>query len=311
MKTKNKKNFHKAGYVSLIGRPNSGKSTLLNKLIGKKVSITSDKPQTTRINILGIKNTEKGQIIFIDTPGIHKPLHKLNKRMMSFVYSTLTSTNLICLLVDSTQSFGKGDLFVIENLKKVSNPIFLLINKVDIVKKDKILLMIDRYKDLLDFKEIIPISALEGIQLPLLEEKIYEYLPDSEKLFGDENDLTPSQKFLLSELIREKILEYVREELPYSTAVYIQSIENHNVNSKENEISKKAVKYIKASIFVEKDNQRKIIIGKRGQLIKSIGMKARKEIEAILGFKVYLDLSVRVKEKWRDSPDILDLIEQQ
>lgn len=317
MKKRNNKKILKTGTVALIGRPNAGKSTLLNNLIGHKVSIISDKPQTTRINILGIKTTTQGQIIFIDTPGIHKPLHKLNKRMMSFVESTLASTDLICLLVDATQPFGRGDAFVVETLKKITSPLFLLINKVDIIRKDKILLIIDRYKDLLDFKEIIPISSLKSTQLILLEEKIYHYLPNYEKLFGDEDFLTQSQKFLFSELIREKVLEHVREELPYSTAVYIQSVEDHYDTSRENITPKKAestgkpVKYIKASIFVEKDSQRKIIIGKRGQLIKSIGMKARQEIESILNTKVYLDLSVKVKEKWRDSPEILDLIEQQ
>lgn len=309
----------KVGYVALIGRPNVGKSTLLNKILGQKVAIISDKPQTTRTSILGIKTTQKGQIIFVDNPGIHKPLHKLNKRMMNIVYSSLETSNLINLLIDATLRFGHGDQFVIETLKEISTPIILLINKVDIVKKEKVLPIIDKYKDLLDFKEIIPISALKGINLDVLEEKIYDYLPEAEKIFSDEEISDQSQTFLLSEIIREKVLSHVREELPFVTAVYIEIIEDtaktepSRTPSLESSGSakKKVRKYIKASIFVEKDNHRKIIIGKQGRLIKTIGMEARQEMEQILDSKIYLDLGVKVKERWRDSADVLDLIEGQ
>jgi len=308
----------KTGYVALIGRPNVGKSALLNNILGYKVAIISDKPQTTRTSILGIKTTEKGQIIFIDNPGIHRPLHKLNKRMMKFVESAMETSDLICLLIDASLKFGHGDEFVIENLKKTSTPIFLLINKVDIVKKEKILLIIDKYKDLLDFKEIIPISALKGTNLHVLEEKIYEYLPESEKLYADDDLSVQSQKFLLSEIIREKVLLHVRNELPFTTAVYIDYFDEAPASSiikipkkDTTSFNGKTKKYIQASIFVEKDNHRKIIIGKRGSLIKTIGTEARKEIELILGARVFLDLKVKVKEKWRDSADVLDLIERQ
>jgi len=306
------------GYVALIGRPNAGKSTLLNKLLGQKVAIISDKPQTTRRSILGIKTTEKGQIIFVDNPGIHKPLHKLNKRMMDFVYSALETSDLVCLLIDASLKFGHGDQFVIDTLKKISSPMFLLINKVDIVKKDKILLTIDKYKDLLDFKEIIPISALTGINLDILEEKIYGNLPDAEKVFSNEEISDQSQRFLLSEIIREKVLKYVWKELPFVTAVYIDKIEDRSSASPSEKnssdsarVKEKQKKYIKAVIFVEKDNHRKIIIGRQGSLIRTIGTEARKEIESILESRVYLDLQVKVKEKWRDSADVLDLIEGQ
>lgn len=309
----------KVGYVALIGRPNVGKSTLLNKLLGQKIAIISDKPQTTRTSILGIKTSQKGQIIFIDNPGIHKPLHKLNKRMMNIVYSSLETADLICLLIDASLKFGHGDQFVIDTLKKVSTPIILLINKVDIIKKEKILLLIDNYKDLLDFKEIIPISALKGINLDLLEEKIYGYLPEAEKIYSDKEISDQSQKFLLSEIIREKLLKYVREELPFVTAVYIEKIENRppkraldpQAGKSSSEASQKERKYIKASIFVEKDNHRRIIIGRQGRLIKTIGSEARREMESILGAKLFLDLGVKVKEKWRDSANVLDLIEGQ
>lgn len=300
----------KAGYVALIGRPNVGKSTLLNTMLGQKVAIISEKPQTTRISILGIKTTEQGQIIFIDNPGIHKPLHTLNKRMMNFVYSALQTSNLICLLIDVTQPFGHGDEFVIETLKKEATPLFLLINKVDIIKKEKILLTIDKYKDLLDFKEIIPISALRGTNLDVLEKKIYEYLPEAEKLYGDDFVSDQSLRFMLAEIIREKLLKHVEQELPFVTAVLIETMEERQKEKGESKVEAK-VTYISASIFVERDNHRKIVIGRHGQVIKEIGIEARREIEEILKSKVFLDLKVKVKEKWRDSAEVLDLIEGQ
>lgn len=300
----------KVGYVALIGRPNVGKSTLLNKMLGQKVAIISDKPQTTRTSILGIKTTEKGQIIFVDNPGIHRPLHKLNKRMMNFVYSSLETSDLLCLLIDATLKFGHGDQFVIDTLRNISTPIFLLINKVDIVKKPKILLIIDKYKDLMEFKEIIPISALTGSNLDVLEEKIYDYLPEAEKIFPDGEISDQSNGFLLSEIIREKVLNHVREELPFVTAVHIDKIEDRTKDS-DPPLKKKPKKYIKASIFVEKDSHRRIIIGRHGSLIKAIGMEARQEMEQILGEKLFLELQVKVKERWRDSANVLDLIEKQ
>jgi GTP-binding protein Era len=307
----------KTGYVALIGRPNVGKSRLLNQMLGQKVAIISDKPQTTRRSILGIKTTKKGQIIFVDNPGIHKPLHKLNRRMMNFVYSSLETSDLINLIIDATLRFGHGDQFVIETLKEISTPKFLLINKVDIIKKEKILLIIEKYKELLDFKEIIPISALRGTNLDILEDKIYEYLPQAQNIFPDDEISDQSQRFLLSEIIREKMLAHVEQELPFVTAVYIEKIEDHYKgaslpsSASAESAEKKLVKYIQASIFVEKDTHRRIIIGRHAQMIKTIGIEARKEIENILGSKVFLELHVKVREKWRDSPKVLDLIDDQ
>jgi GTP-binding protein Era len=329
----------KVGYVALIGRPNSGKSTLLNTLLGQKVAIISDKPQTTRISLLGIKTTKNGQIIFIDNPGIHKPLHTLNKRMMHFVYSSLETSDLICLLIDATQPFGHGDEFVIETLKKVTTPLFLLINKVDIVRKEKILLIIDKYKDMLEFKEIIPISALKGTNLDVLENEIYKYLPEAEKLYGDDFVSDQSLRFRLAEIIREKLLKHVEQELPFVTAVLIEKMEERQKEEAEviagakaetavaaaaasektaspdshsqKKKPKRKVTYISGTIFVERDNHRKIVIGRRGQVIKEIGIEARREIEDILQSKVFLDLTVKVREKWRDSAEVLDLIEGQ
>lgn len=299
----------KVGYVALIGRPNSGKSTLLNHMLGQKLAIISDKPQTTRTSILGIKTTDTGQIIFIDNPGIHKPLHKLNRRMMNFVYSALDTADLLCLLIDAGLKFGHGDEFVLDTLKKISTPIFLLINKVDSIRKDKILLIIDHYKDLLPFAEIIPISALKGTNLDVLEENIFKHLPAAEKLYSDDDITSQSLRFLLSEIIREKVLHLVRQELPFTTAVYVDSIEDRKTpDSKKIKLPRK---YVKATIIVERDTHRAIILGKQGGVIKTIGVQARKEIQEILEAKVYLDLQVKVRKRWRDSADVLNLIEQQ
>jgi GTP-binding protein Era len=310
-KAAEKKPSLKTGYVALIGRPNTGKSTLLNTLLGQKIAIVSDKPQTTRISILGIKTTAKGQIIFIDNPGIHKPLHALNRRMMNFVYSALETCDLVCLLVDATQPFGHGDEYVLETLKRVKTPVFLLINKVDIVRKDKILPIIDRYKDIFPFREIIPVSALKGDNLEVLENLVYESLPAAPKIYSDEEISDQSERFLLAEIVREKILKHVEQELPFATAVYIESIERKEQPDWKKPGVTRPLTLVRASIFVEKDNHRAIILGRQGHLIKTIGIEARREIEEILGMKVYLELLVKVREGWRDAEDVLDLIEGQ
>ena len=301
----------KTGYIALVGRPNTGKSTLINALLGQKVAIVSDKPQTTRISILGIKTTDQGQMIFVDNPGIHKPLHTLNKRMMNFVYSALETSDVVCLLIDATEKFGHGDEFVLETLRKVKTPVFLLINKVDAVRKDRVLPIIDHYKDLFPFREIVPISALTGINLDVLERLITAALPEAPKLYSDEEITDQSERFLFAEIIREKVLKYVSEELPFVTAVYIESIEKKDQQDWKKPGETRPLTYIRASIFVEKDNHRKIIIGRHGSLIKQIGIEARQEIVEYIGHKVYLDLQVRVRENWRDSEDVLDLIEGQ
>jgi len=305
------KPVYRTGYVALVGRPNTGKSTLLNALLGQKVAIVSDKPQTTRISILGIKTTGQGQIVFVDNPGIHKPLHTLNKRMMNFVYSALETSDVVCLLVDATQKFGHGDEYVLETLRKVKTPVFLLINKVDVIRKDKILPIIEQYKGLYPFKEIIPVSALKGVNLDVLERLLMELLPVSPKLYSDDEISDQSERFLFAEIIREKILKYVTEELPFVTAVYIESIEKKDQADWKKPGETRPITYIRASVFVEKDNHRKIVIGRHGSLIKQIGIEARQEIVEYIGHKVFLDLQVRVRENWRDSEDVLDLIEGQ
>src|SRR5512136_1784509 len=289
-KAEPKKPAFRTGYVALVGRPNTGKSTLLNALIGQKVAIVSDKPQTTRISILGIKTTERGQIIFVDNPGIHKPLHTLNKRMMNFVTSALETSDVVCLLIDATQKFGHGDEYVLELLRKVKTPVVLLINKVDIVRKDKVLPIIDQYKDLYPFREIVPISALTGINLDILEKLLFDALPEAPKLYSEEEITDQSERFLFAEIVREKILKYVTEELPFVTAVYIESIENKTQADWKKPGETRPVTYIRASIFVEKDNHRKIVIGRHGSLVKRVGIEARQEIEEYVGTKVFLDL---------------------
>lgn len=301
----------RSGYVALIGRPNTGKSTLLNALLGQKLAIVSDKPQTTRISILGIKTTGQGQTVFIDNPGIHKPLHTLNKRMMNFVYSALETSDLVCLLIDATERFGHGDEYVLETLRRIKTPVFLLINKVDAVRKDKVLPLIERYKDLFPFREIVPISALTGINLDLLEKLISEALPEAPKLYSDEEISDQSERFLFAEIVREKILKRVSEELPFVTAVYIESIERKEQPDWKKPGETRALTHVRASIFVEKDNHRKIVIGRHGSLIKGVGIEARREIEEYVGHKVFLELQVRVREGWRDKEDVLELIEGQ
>jgi len=290
----------KSGFVSIIGRPNVGKSTLLNALMGRKVTIISPTPQTTRHRILGVKTTEKGQIIFMDNPGIHRPLHKLNELMMERVYESLKDSDLILLVIDITQAFGKGDQFVIDMLKETATHKFLVINKIDLVSKGKILPVIDLYKDLLDFKEIVPISAYKGTNLNLLEDLIFKYLPEGELLFPPETITNISDRFLISEIIREKLLHRLKAELPYSVGVLVEKIEDKN-----------DILHIYATIFVEKENHKKIVIGKGGENLKQVGIKARQELEFIFGKKIYLEMVVKVRKGWRDDPAILALLENQ
>ena len=240
----------KVGYVALIGRPNVGKSTLLNALLGQKVAIISDKPQTTRISILGIKTTGAGQIVFIDNPGIHKPLHTLNKRMMNFVYSALETADVLCLLIDATERYGHGDEFVIETLRKGPTPPFPTITKAFTGPRDTTLPIIDKYKDLLPFKEIIPISALKGTNLDVLEKRIYDFLPEAEKLYDDGTITDQTLRFQLAEIIREKLLKRVKEEMPFVTAVLVDSMEERKDTEDGEKEERRKVTYISAGIFV-------------------------------------------------------------
>jgi len=289
----------KSGFVSIIGRTNVGKSTLLNRLVGEKIAIISDKPQTTRNQIMGIKTLPYAQIVFLDTPGIHKPRHELNRRMVKIALRALQNIDLILLMIAADKAFGTGDQFVLNLLKDVKTTVFLLINKIDLIKKKKILPLIDQYRQQHDFAEIIPLSALLGDNMELLEEKIIQYLPVGPKYFPEDHITDQPERTLVAEIIREKIINLTLQELPYSTAVIIESFKE--------DVEKKLLN-IRATIYVDKPSQKGIIIGRSGSMLKEIGTLARLEMEKILSTKVYLELWVKVKRKWRENNRILRLI---
>ena len=284
----------KSGFVGLVGRPNVGKSTLLNSIIGKKVSITSDKPQTTRNLIQGIYNKEDLQMVFVDTPGIHKSKNKLGKVLNRQAFFSIDDVDVILFLVDVSEDLGKGDKFIIDLLKETNKPVILVLNKIDKIKKDKILLKIDEYKDLYNFNEIIPLSAYKNDNVDRLLNILEKYLPDSIKYFDNDTITSSSDSFVISELIREKVLELTEEEVPHSVTCITEKIE----------YVKKRVD-INALIIVDRENLKGMIIGKQGKMIKEIGTRARVDIEAYLGKKVYLELFVKVIPKWREREKIL------
>ena len=288
----NQKGF-KSGFVSIIGRPNVGKSTLLNHVIGQKIAIMSDKPQTTRNKIQGVYTTNESQIVFIDTPGIHKPKHKLGDFMMKVAQNTLKEVDLILYVVDATEVFGPGEEFIIERLKNASTRVFLVINKIDQIHPDKILSVIETYRTKLDFSEIIPISALEGNNVSTLLEQITEYLDEGPQYYPSDQVTDHPERFVVGELIREKVLHLTREEIPHSIAVNIEQM-------KKRERSETV--YIGATIIVERSSQKGIIIGKQGSMLKEVGQRARGDIEALLGSKVFLELWVKVQKDWRNKP---------
>ena len=284
----------RSGFVSLIGRPNVGKSTLLNSIIGKKVAITSDKPQTTRNIIQGIYNEKDTQIVFVDTPGIHKPNHKLGKYLNKQAYYSIDDVDVVMMLIDASMPLGPGDKFIIERLDKVDKPVILIINKIDKLTKDQLLEKIAEYKDLYDFKEIIPVSALKKDNVKEVVKVLKEYLPDSVQFYGEDDITNKSTEFLLGEIIREKVFELTDEEVPHSLTCYIEHVERNKSNYVLNGV-----------IVVDRDSLKKIIIGKQGSKIKEIGIRARKEMEELLGKKIYLQLYVKVVKKWRDKEKYL------
>jgi len=285
----------RSGFVAIIGRPNVGKSTLMNHLIGQKIAIMSDKPQTTRNKIHGVYTTNDTQIVFLDTPGIHKPQSKLGNYMMQTAESALREVEAALFLIDASEGLGGGDRFIIEQLKKVKTPVFLVMNKIDKVEPEQLLPMITQYNALHEFAEIIPISALKGNNVETLLEQLTRYLPEGPQYYPADQITDHPEQFVCSELIREKILHMTREEIPHSIAVTIE-----DMRVKEN-----AVVYIGAVIFVERDSQKGIIIGKKGDLLKEVGKQARKDIEALLGSRIFLELWVKVKKDWRNQERVL------
>lgn len=284
----------KSGFVGLIGRPNVGKSTLMNSILGKKIAITSNKPQTTRNIIQGIYNEEDTQIIFVDTPGIHKPKSKLGKFLNEEAYFSINDVDVILFIVDVKEDLGKGDLFIIDLFKEINTPIILVLNKIDKLPKEEILLKIDEYKDLYNFCEIVPVSALKKDNVDRLVTVIKKYLKDNIRYFPTDIYTSSPITFIISELIREKIFELTDEEIPHSVTTLIENIEETD-----------EVVSINGLIIVDRENLKKIIIGKQGSMIKEIGTKARIDIETLLGKKVYLELFVKVIPKWKDKEKYL------
>lgn len=281
----------KSGFVSIIGRPNVGKSTLLNTFIGQKIAIMSDKPQTTRNKIQGIYTSERSQIVFIDTPGIHKPKHRLGDFMMKIAQNTLKEVDIILFVINATERFGRGDEFIIELLKQTNQSVFLVVNKIDQIHPDDLFALIDEYRGYFPFKEIIPISALEGNNVPTLIEQIERYLPQGPKYYPEDQITDHPEQFIIAELVREKVLHLTREEIPHSVAVVIDSIEKREGGH--------AI-YVAATIVVERSSQKGIIIGKQGKMLKEIGQNARQDMEALFGSKVFLELWVKVQKDWRN-----------
>ena len=279
----------KAGFVSIVGRPNVGKSTLLNTLIGRKIAITSDKAQTTRNNIMGIYHDNDSQIIFMDTPGIHKPKNNLGKALNSKAYYTINDVDIVVLIVDITESFGPGDKFVIDKLKNIDKPVILVLNKIDKVNKEVILKKINQYKDLYDFSEIVPLSVIRKEEVDILVKVLKKYLTDDIKYYDDDYITDKSNEFFISEYVREKILNYTNDEVPHSITCITENIK----------VGKDATE-VDVLIIVEKENLKKIIIGHQGEMIKRIGIESRKDIEKLLNRKVYLNLFVKTVPKWRD-----------
>lgn len=280
----------KSGFLSIIGRPNVGKSTFMNKVIGQKIAIMSDKAQTTRNKIQGVFTTNDAQMIFIDTPGIHKPKHRLGDFMVQIAEDTLNEVDSILFMINADEGYGRGDQYIIDLLQKVNSPVFLIINKIDLIHPDQLLPLIEKYKSLYDFEEIIPISALEGNNVDHLVDVLKEHLPEGPQYYPEDQVTDHPERFVISELIREKVLHLTKEEVPHSIAVVIENIEKNE--------SEKLL--IQATIVTERSSQKGILIGKQGTMLKNIGKQARRDIEALLGSKVYLELWIKVKKDWRN-----------
>jgi GTPase len=288
----------KSGYVSIIGRPNAGKSTLLNRIVGEKIAIVSDKPQTTRTRILGTKNYPDGQIAFVDTPGIHRPLHRMNVRMVDAAVDTLRDVDAVVLVYDASSRPGAGDEFVSRLLKGATVPVILVLNKVDLVDKAALLPLIDQLRKWHDFTGIVPVSAVTGDGVEALERTLLEKMPEGEPLFAEDYLTDQPERVIVSETVREKVLHHTRDELPFSTAVVIDQFEEPDRPG--------GLMRVYCTILVETESQKPIVIGRAGSMIKKIGTEARKDLEAFFGAKVYLDLRVKVKPDWRDDERVLD-----
>ncbi|CAG9978103.1 TPA: GTPase Era [Staphylococcus aureus] len=286
---------HKSGFVSIIGRPNVGKSTFVNRVIGHKIAIMSDKAQTTRNKIQGVMTRDDAQIIFIDTPGIHKPKHKLGDYMMKVAKNTLSEIDAIMFMVNANEEIGRGDEYIIEMLKNVKTPVFLVLNKIDLVYPDELMPKIEEYQSYMDFTEIVPISALEGLNVDHFIDVLKTYLPEGPKYYPDDQISDHPEQFVVGEIIREKILHLTSEEIPHAIGVNVDRM----VKESEDRV------HIEATIYVERDSQKGIVIGKGGKKLKEVGKRARRDIEMLLGSKVYLELWVKVQRDWRNKVNFI------
>ncbi|HYU99581.1 MAG TPA: GTPase Era [Pyrinomonadaceae bacterium] len=288
---------YRAGYVAFIGRPNAGKSTLLNQLVGQKIAAVSDKPQTTRFRIQGVITKPEGQIVLVDTPGVHKPGYEMNRRMMATVQDALMGVDLVCLIRDASVSTGSGDKFVLELIQRSKKPALLLLNKIDKLKdKTALLPLLDWYRNEYDWSELIPISALRGNVVDVLPKQMIKHLPPGDPIFADDDFTDQSVRTMVAEIVREKILQTTEEEIPYVTAVVVEKWEEEREDFTR----------IHCAIFVERGSQKKIVIGKGAARLKEIGIAARQDIESMLGHRCHLELFVKVEKDWRDKQHLLD-----
>jgi GTP-binding protein Era len=291
--------FH-SGFVSIIGRTNVGKSTFLNRILKQKIAIVSNKPQTTRNRIVGVYHGDQTQIVFLDTPGFHKPKHRLNELMMKTTLNTLEGMDLILFLTEPEGKIGPGDRYIIDRLQKVETPVILAINKIDLVQKEQLLAIIEAYSQAYQFAEIVPMSALKGDNVDHVVETILGYLPEGPQYYPEDMVTDQPERFVVAELIREKALQLTREEIPYSIAVVVERMQPLEEHEEMMEID--------ATIYVERSSQKGILIGKSGRMLKQIGTRARKDIEIILGTRVYLNLWVKVQKKWRMNDHYLRML---
>jgi GTP-binding protein Era len=276
----------------LIGRPNAGKSTLLNRLVGEKLAIVSDKPQTTRNRILGVRNYPEGQVVFLDTPGIHRPLHRMNVRMVDAALETIREVDILGLVVDGSEAFGRGDRYVFDLVKDVDKPVFLILNKIDLIKKTRLLPLIDQYQKEGTFAEIIPVSAQTGLNVDRLEQAILAHLPEGPALYPEDYLTDQPERVLAAEIVREKLLQFTHAEIPFSSAVAIDRFEEPDREG--------GLLRLYCTIMVDRESQKPIVVGRHGEMIKRIGTAAREELERLFSTKVFLDLHVRVRADWRE-----------
>jgi GTPase len=288
----------RAGFVSFIGRPNAGKSTLLNRLVGSKLAIVSDKPQTTRTRILGVQNYPDAQVVYVDTPGIHRPLHRMNVRRVDAAVDTIQEVDVLGVVIDVSEPPGKGDQYVLQLARRATIPVFLILNKVDLIRKPKLLPIIERYAALNLFAEIVPLSAATGENVDRLERALIDRLPESDALYPADYLTDQPERFFATEMVREQVLRLTHAEIPFASAVVVDRFEEPE--------APKGLLRIHCSILVDRESQKPIVVGRGGDMIKQIGTAARQELERFFGTRVFLDLHVRVKSEWREDERVLE-----